>query len=383
MPASGASPSPSGRLELARPRADCLELRLAGSWLLQGARPSPAEVEREIAARPARRLSFDATGVERWDTAIVTFLGRIVELAGARSIEVDRSGLPPGVQRLLRLAEAVPEKQGARGQAASRGWLERVGLQAIAASRSARDFLSFLGEATVASANLLRLRARVPLADVLLFVQGAGIEALPIVTLISFLVGLILAFVGSVQLEQFGATIYVANLVAIGMAREMGAIMTGVIMAGRTGAAFAAQLGTMKVTEEIDALTTLGIKPVEYLVLPRVIALSLMMPLLCIYSDFIGIVGGTVVGVGLLDLNLSQYLNQTLRYATLTQFATGVFKSWVFGVLIALSGCLRGLECGDSASAVGDAATSAVVTSIVLLVIADGLFAVIFNALGI
>jgi phospholipid/cholesterol/gamma-HCH transport system permease protein len=219
--------------------------------------------------------------------------------------------------------------------------------------------------------------------DLFLLIQQCGAQALPIVTLISFLVGVILAFVGAVQLKQFGAQIYVADLVGIAMVREMGAMMTGIIMAGRTGAAFAAQLGTMKVTQELDAFTTMGFSPLEFLVLPRVIALVLMMPLLCLYSDFVGVLGGAAIGVGMLDLSWTTYFRETTHAIDLTDLFGGVFKSSVYGLLIALSGCLRGIQCGNSSSAVGDAATSAVVTGIVAIVAACGVFAVVFYVLGI
>lgn len=370
------------RVEFARPRPDMLRIRLAGNWLLRAPRPGTDALEREIADLPPRRAIFDGSGIGEWDSAVLTWLERVQRMLEARSIPSDRGGLPAGIQRLMALAEAVPEKKGARGTGATAPFVQRVGEAAIAAGEGAIEFLGFVGEAARASWNLLRMRARMPVADLFLFIQGTGIEALGIVALISFLVGLILAFVGAVQLKQFGATIYVANLVEIGMAREMGAIMTGIIMAGRTGAAFAAQLGTMKVTEEIDALRTLGIDPVEYLVLPRLFALTLMMPLLCLYSDVVGIAGGAAVGIGMLGITPAQYLQQTLYYATMTQFVIGIAKAGVFGILVALSGCLRGMQCGDSASAVGDAATSAVVTSIVLIVVADGIFAVMLDALG-
>jgi phospholipid/cholesterol/gamma-HCH transport system permease protein len=216
-----------------------------------------------------------------------------------------------------------------------------------------------------------------------LTLQQCGIQALPIVSLISLLVGLILAFVGAVQLMMFGAQIYVASLVGIAMVRVMGAIMTGIIMAGRTGAAFAAQLGTMQVNEEIDALKTLGISPMEFLVLPRMLALTLMMPLLCLYADLMGILGGLIVGVGMLDLSAVEYFNQTKASVTLTYFWIGLFHSAVFGVLVALAGCLRGLQCGRSASAVGDAATSAVVTGIVSIIVATAIITIMCNVLGV
>ena len=202
-------------------------------------------------------------------------------------------------------------------------------------------------------------------------------------SLIAFLVGVILAFMGAVQLSQFGASIYVADLVGIGMVRDMGAMMTAIIMSGRTGAAFAAKLGTMKVTQEIDALTTMGISPLEFLVLPRVLALLMMMPLLCLFADFVGILGGAFVGVAMLDLSLTSYLRETISSITFVDFAGGIIKGTTYGGLIALAGCLRGFQCGDSSSAVGDAATAAVVMSIVMVVAACGAFAVAFNFLGI
>jgi phospholipid/cholesterol/gamma-HCH transport system permease protein len=188
---------------------------------------------------------------------------------------------------------------------------------------------------------------------------------------------------GAIQLRQFGAQIYVADLVGIGMTREMAALMAGIIMAGRTGAAFAAQLGTMQVNEEIDALKTLGISPMEFLVLPRMLALVLMMPLLTLYGDLLGILGGVVVGTGILNLSLTEYLVETQNAVHLNSFVVGLVKSVVFGALVAIAGCLRGMQCGRSAQAVGEAATSAVVMGIVSIVAADGVFAVITDALGV
>jgi phospholipid/cholesterol/gamma-HCH transport system permease protein len=219
--------------------------------------------------------------------------------------------------------------------------------------------------------------------DLFGIIQDCGPNALPIVTLISFLVGLILAFMGAVQLQSFGAQIYVADLVAIAATREMGCLMTGIIMAGRTGAAFAAQLGTMRVNEEIDALVTMGIQPMDFLVLPRMVALILMMPLLTVYSDLLAIMGGAFVGVTMLDLGFIEYLDRTAQALTLTNFSLGIVKGAIFGILVALSGCLRGIQSGRSAAAVGLAATSAVVTAIVLIVVAEGIFAVVLNALKI
>jgi phospholipid/cholesterol/gamma-HCH transport system permease protein len=373
-----------GQVSLERAGAEKLIVRFAGAWRLRGGLPSSSLVERELQSAPALRdVAFEARDLTSWDSSVLTFLVDVSELCHSRGIAMDRSRLPAGLQRLLELAEAVPEKKGARKEEVDVSFLERVGASVIGAGSSLGEMLKFLGEMSVTFVRLFRMSVRFRAVDLLLLVQQAGAQALPIVTLISFLVGVILAFVGAVQLKQFGAQIYVADLVGIAMIREMGAMMTGIIMAGRTGAAFAAQLGTMKVTQEIDAFTTMGFSPLEFLVLPRVIALVLMMPLLCLYSDFVGVVGGAVIGVGMLDLSWTTYFRETSNAISLTDVFGGVFKSSVYGVLIALSGCLRGIQCGNSSSAVGDAATSAVVTGIVAIVVACGVFAVVFYVLGI
>jgi len=363
---------------------EAILIRLSGAWRLRGGLPSATLVQRELESSPqVRGVALEARELTSWDSSVLTFLVEVSELCRQRGIQMDRAGLPAGVRRLLELAEAVPEKKGARKEEVEAPFLERVGNSAIGAGESLGEMLNFLGEMSVTFVRLFRMKVRFRAVDLVLLIQQCGAQALPIVTLISFLVGVILAFVGAVQLRQFGAQIYVADLVGIAMVREMGAMMTGIIMAGRTGAAFAAQLGTMKVTQELDAFTTMGFSPLEFLVLPRVIALVLMMPLLCLYADFVGILGGAAIGVSMLDLSWTTYFRETTNAINLTGLFGGVFKSSVYGVLIALSGCLRGIQCGNSSSAVGDAATSAVVTGIVAIVSACGVFAVVFYVLGI
>ena len=358
------------------PDVACVEL--AGAWRNEDQLPDSSEVWREIQAGPAvHRLTFDTRHVTDWDSGLVTFAIKLLEEARERGIESDRTELPDGAQRLLRLAEAVPERHTGRARARL-PWLARIGAWATAGGVEITTQLAFLGEGMLALGALLRGRARFRMNDLLVVIQDCGPRALGIVSLISFLVGLILAFVGAVQLQQFGASIFVANLVAIAMTREIGCMMTAVVMAGRTGAAFAAELGTMNTNQEIDALSTMGISPMEFLVLPRMMAL---MPLLTIYADLVGILGGAVVGVAMLGLSPVEYFEQTRAAMGLTSFFIGVSKSVVFGVLVALVGCLRGMQSGRSADAVGRAATSAVVTSIVLIVVIDGIFAVILNVL--
>ncbi len=356
---------------------------LSGAWALGPDLPAPDEVVRHFdSGRNINAICFDTATVTSWDTGILTFLATVFEESTRRNIRVNREGLPEGVQRLLHLAAAAPPKDRAR-TAQPLPVLERIGTAAVAVAGATGNALGFIGKSFLAFADLLRGKARYRKPDLFLFIQECGAQALPIVTLISLLVGLILAFVGAVQLQMFGAQIYVANLVGLGMAREMGAMMTGIIMAGRTGAAFAAQLGTMQVNEEIDAFQTLGVDPMQFLVLPRMLALLLMMPLLCLYADFMGILGGTIVATGLLDISFAQYFEQTCTALHLRDFSLGLIKSVVFGLIVALCGCMQGMNCGRNASAVGQAATSAVVQSIVWIVVFDAALTILYSILGI
>ncbi len=364
------------------PSVDGVVLRLSGSWRMQNDLPSAAEVERGLAAvSTGRRLGFDARGVDEWDSGFLVFILNVLDAATSLGFSVDRAGLPDGVRKLLDLAAAVPERDTKRG-AAPPPFLARLGRSAVSALGSAREMITFVGEATLALAHAAVGRARYRRVDLFLNIEDAGANALGIVSLISFLIGLILAFVGAIQLRQFGAQIYIADLVAIGMAREMGAMMAAIIMAGRTGAAYAAQLGTMRVNEEIDALTTMGISPFEFLVLPRMLGLILMMPLLTIYANMVGILGGAVVGIGMLKVGLIPYWHRTWEAVSVGDFAAGLIKSVVFGVLIAIAGCMRGMQSGRSSAAVGLAATSAVVTGIVFIIVSDAILTVVYDAIG-
>jgi phospholipid/cholesterol/gamma-HCH transport system permease protein len=368
-----------GAIQISRPAADTLLVQLAGEWQIRQPLPSPAEVEQQINAGPAvQHLIFAAQDLGSWDSRILTFLRKVEALCRKREINVDRSGLPDGIRRLLNLAEAVPERQGAGRGAARELIFARIGKGAIAVVAEVGNMLEFLGAACLAFLGLLRGRGGFRASDLALLLQECGAQALPIVTLISFLVGAILAFIGAVQLQQFGAQIFVANLVGLAMALEMAAMMTAIIMSGRTGAAFAAQLGTMRVNQEIDALTTLGISPMEFLVVPRMLALVLMVPLLTIYANLMGMLGGAAISATMLDISLPMYFHQTREALTLKYFAQGLIKSTVYGVIIALAGCMRGMQSGRSAAAVGEAATSAVVTSIVGIIVASAILTVIF-----
>ena len=351
---------------------------------MAGSLPSTAALLDELAdpAAPAH-IEFDAQALGRWDTGLMILLSAVRRAAESRNATLDSAGLPDGARKLLELAFAVPERVGARRSQVADSLVVRVGKATQKTLEHARELLAFLGELTQSFGRLLRGQAVFDRADLMTFFHQAGAQALGIVSLISFLIGVIFAFVGAYQMEQFGAGIYVANLVAVAMVREMSAIMTGIIMAGRTGAAFAAQLGTMKVNEETDALRTLGLNPMDFLVLPRAIALIVMMPLLTLYADLLGIAGGMTAALAMLDISFVQYFEQTLGAVTLHDLFGGLFKSLVYGTVVTVAGCQQGMACGNSAQAVGEATTGAVVMGILLIVISASVLTVIYTVLGI
>jgi len=363
---------------------DGLLLRFHGEWRMGGrGRPGVSLFHTEFAKEPAiKTVRFDLSGVKEYDSALITFLLQCYDISRAAKTTFDIESLPEGPRQLLRLATAVPEAEDARPNAPQKSnFFTWIGCDALTFIRESREIFEFIGQCVLAVVQLAKGKARFRWSDVWLNIQQCGSQALPIVSLISFLVGLILAYVGAITLRQYGGTIFIANLVGLAMTREMGAMMTGVIMSGRTGAAFAAQLGTMKVSEEIAALSTLGLSPIEFLVLPRMIALFLMFPLLTLYANFIGMFGGLVVALSM-QLSYSAYKNQLIGALTLTHFSVGMIKSLFFGLIVAMTGCLRGMQCGNSSAAVGEATTRAVVSGITCMIIADAIFAVIFNILN-
>jgi phospholipid/cholesterol/gamma-HCH transport system permease protein len=361
-----------------------LKVGLSGDWLLGHELPGPDPILDRLRQPPKPgALEFDAQALGDWDTGLVKTLIAIHRSAEANGVAVDDAGLPEGARRLLELAFAVKEREGARRTATEKPWLQHLGESVLEDLRSGRELVDFLGELILSFRRFLSGKATYLKSDVVQHIQEAGAEAFPIVSLISFLIGMIFAFVGVMQLNLFGAGIYTADLVAVAMVREMAAIMTAIIMAGRTGAAYAAQIGTMKVNEEIDALTTLGVNPIDFLVTPRVIALIVMMPLLTMYASLMGIIGGMAVGLIMLDVSLVQYVEQTINAVGLNSLFGGLFKCIVYGTLVALAGCQQGMACGSSAMAVGQSTTKAVVMGIVLIVVSASILTVIYINLGI
>jgi phospholipid/cholesterol/gamma-HCH transport system permease protein len=371
------------RLTARRKEAGVVVVEIAGDWLDRSGLPDVSAAEKELAGDGVSALEFDAQGLGRWDSALMVRILALNELCTKGKVEFRAKTLPDGLAKLIALSQAVPEKAGAARKEAKTSFLQRVGESGHEAWTGGTVMLSFMGESVVALLKMLRGRAQFRWSDTLMVIQQTGPEALGIVALINFLIGMILAFVGATELSQFGASIYTADLVAVATVREMACIMTGIIICGRTGAAFAAQLGTMKVNQEIEAFQTFGISSFEFLVLPRMLALILMMPLLCLFADLISIAGGFLVSTLMLDVSPVLYLHRTIHAIKLSAFLMGVGKGAFFGVLVALTGCLRGMQCGTNAAAVGQATTSAVVTGITLIIASDGIFAVICSVLHI
>lgn len=358
-------------------QGDGWEVVLAGSWQITRPRPTWSEVR---ADRQPARVRVRLEGEVTWDSALLLFLFEVQEWCRASGAYCDLDAVPEKTRVLLRQLAGAHETSVPFDR--SENFLTSVGLATQDTLRKGGDISRFVGECTLAAQQVLRLPGKFRWRDCLHEMQQCGAMALPIVSLISFLVGVTLAYTAAVVLRQFGGDIWIADLIGLSMVREMGAVMTAVVLAGRTGAAYAATLGNMKANDELDALETLGISPVQFLVLPRMLALAVMMPLLALYSNALGILGGMVVAMGLLKIPPTAYWIEMQTIVDMSDIMVGVIKAGAFGVIVGLSGCLRGLQAERSAAGVGRAATSAVVTAILLLIVADAIFAVLFNALG-
>lgn len=345
--------------------------------------PAINTVISEIAShKDISQITFDVSKLQKWDSCFVSFLFQLLRECEHRNIQVYRDALPQGVGNLLGLALKVHEKE-IITRKVHEPFLERIGSKVLAVGKSILLMLNFLGEIAISFSRLFAGKANFRRDEFIGIVQKCGANALPLVSLISILVGIILAFIGAIQLRLFGAQIYIADIVGIGMVRVMGAVMTGILMAGRTGASFAAELGIMQVNEEIDALKTLGVSPVDFLVTPRILALVIMMPLLTLYADFMGILGGFVVSTGLLGLNPVEYWEHTQTAVKLSNLWIGIIHGFTFGIIVAITGCLQGINCERNSASVGEATTSAVVTGITGIVIATAIITFICQVLGV
>ena len=359
-----------------------VNVQVSGDWVLGAQRPDWRSLWQQLPEGTPAALDFDFSALGRWDTGLMVFLAGCLEEASRRGVRINEDQFPQGVRKLLELSRAVPDKETGGGDA-SCSFLDSLGRNARDVLAGVGTFLTFTGEVALGFTRLLRAQKVFRSSDFMTILYQCSAAALPIVGLISLLSGLTMAFVGAVQLQKFGAEIFVADLVGLAMVREMGALMAAIVMTGRTGASFAAQLGNMRVSEEIDALETLGIRPVDFLVVPRLIALVLVMPLLCMYANVIGILGGYLVGVLMLDMSTHQYVTQTFNAMSLNDLFSGEIKSVFFGMVVAASGCFYGIRCGQSSAAVGQAVTQSVVTGITFIIVVDAVFAVIFHILGV
>jgi len=383
---SAPSPQDSTARAEARLEGDCLHVAVGGRWHITQSRPdwqaTIAGAVGETGYNPLRVRLFMAEDLAAWDSALVLFVGEGLRWSRAHDSFCDLSALPQPVRQLADQLTGATEQVDAPPHQPAQNFLAMVGHAATDIWQKAGEIAAFVGECALGAAHVARAPRKFRWQDCFDEMQQCGAMALPIVGLISFLVGVTLAYTGAIVLRQYGGDVYLADLIGLAMVREMGAVMTAVVLAGRTGAAFAATLGNMRANEEIDALTTFGIRPVDFLVLPRVVALGLMTPLLALYANALGIIGGMAVAYGLLHISPSAYWNEMLQIVTQRAVNVGLIKATAFGLIVGLSGCLRGLEAERSAAGVGRAATSAVVTALLLLIIADAFFAVLFNALG-
>lgn len=356
-------------------------LYLSGNWTEGQPIPRLLQLPDILAQHAAPGpIALDLSGISEWDSQLPAFCLQWLKLCQSRGIACERRRHGSSLDELLDLATATPP---AEPRQPGKRWLSTVtirrNLQEI--GEQVQESLAFVGDATLACATCMLPRSSMRWSDLRLYCAQAGPQALPIITLTSILVGMILAYLGAVQLKDFGAEVYVADLVGIGMLREMGALMTAVVMAGRTGAAYAAQIGTMQGNDEIDALTTLGLSPMEFLVAPRLLALAIMMPLLTIYANLLGMLGGGIVAAGM-GISPLAYLNELVTVLAPSHFMVGLSKSLLFAVLIAIAGCRAGMSAGRSSAGVGDATTEAVVTGVVYLIIADAGMNILFQQIG-
>ena len=326
----------------------------------------------EPKSKTVETIAFDLSQLNSWDSRLMVWLLDCRTYCLEHQLEFAGETLPDNIQKLIGLATTVPERE-TQPVRSKDTWVSQLGEGTVNIYRKINDLLAFVGECAMGFLRLGLGRRQFRMGDFVYHVQASGWQALPVVTLISLLMGMIIAFLGSVVLSLFRAEIYVSYLVGWGVIREMGAVMTGMILVGRTGAAFAAEIGSMQVDEEIDALKTLGISPIDFVVLPRLIALALMMPLLTIWANFFGVFGGMLVSQAIMDITPAQFLNSLRAILTPVDFYISVIKGGVFGLLIGFAGCIHGIRCGSSADAVGKATTSAVVAGITLIVIFNAL----------
>jgi phospholipid/cholesterol/gamma-HCH transport system permease protein len=370
----------SGRGWLARIDGTNMVLFLSGDWTAQDDVSRMHVTDSLLQRSNIQALRFDSSNLGRWDSSLLVFLSSLREASRRRHIVFDQTGLPPAARRLLALLPAAPPESVVPVR--NVGTVERVGIRAIGIGSDLAGITTLIGETILRTGAAVRGQARTRIVDLLACIQDAGIAALPMVAIVNILVGGIVAFVGGIQLRRLGAEIYVADLIGVTEVREMAPLMTAIVMSGRTGSAYAAEIAAMQGSEEIDALQAIGISVFDYLILPRVSALTTMMPLLCIYAGALGLFGGFGVAVAMMNISAAGFVVQLRGAVAGNDILLGLAKSIAFGSWIAIAGCRIGLKAGRSATDVGHAATAAAVSGIVGVIALDAIFDVCANAFG-
>jgi len=375
------APSPAASLSLSDVDGK-RELRLAGrldAYSIAGVWP---DARAALDAAPNVPVLIETSRVEYCDGGGIAMLVDLLRQPRRPEAKVSVVGLKPQFETLLDQFDPAALRVAPAEHAERLHTVAEIGRAALIVGRDLRLQIAFIGETSSALWFAITHPHRVRWKDVWYICEQVGVNALPIVALISFLLGIILAFQSAVPMRQFGAEIFVADLVGLSILRELGPLMTAILLAGRSGAAFAAEIGTMKVNEELNALTTMGLDPVRFLVVPRIIAALLMMPLLVIFSDLIGILGGALTMISF-NIPISAFLHEVDSLVDVKDLLAGLAKAPVFAILIAGIGCLRGLQTQTGASAVGISATRAVVSAIILLVVVDGIYAFVYYLLDV
>jgi phospholipid/cholesterol/gamma-HCH transport system permease protein len=363
---------------------DGLRVVVLGAWTLDVAIALNDKMS-ELAGRNTRAVFLDASALTTLDSAGAWVIGRTMRAMAARGADIQVDGMRDDFRALLDKTEIVdPEVplDEVPGMSIA-SVLHRTGSAVFASMSIGRDLLGFFGLTIVTLGRLLIGRARLRWISLFRQIEAVGFDALPIVGLLCFLVGIVLAYMGALQLQRFGAAILTVNLVGVSVLREIGVLLTAIIVAGRSGSAFTAQIGTMKVNQEVDAMETLGLSPVDVLVMPRLVALFIALPLLVFFGDMMGLVGGAVISVVYLDLSFGQFLIQLKDAVDFWDFGTGLIKAPVFAYVIALVSCHQGLQVSGSAESVGTRTTASVVQSIFLVIVLDAVFAIFFAEIGI
>ncbi len=354
-----------------------ITISLHGDLVIGTAHTILRKIAPEIKKHAFENALIDMAGVNQLDDYGVMVISEIQNMTGIADNKVEVAGIHPDHKKIFDITNFDRSTLCPITLPPSPNIIIQTGASAINGLTGLTDFISFVGAIALSVARVARRPRSLRYGDIVLHMKTTGVDAVPIVGLISLMLGLIIAFVSSMQLKIYGANLYVANLVAVAMVQELGPIMTAIVVAGRSGSAYAAEISTMKISEEIDALYVMGFDPNLFLVLPRLIAAVLVVPVLTMFSNLFAIAGGAIIGATMLDVAMDTYINQSINAIKLFELMWGLFKSSVFAALIALTGCLRGFQARGGAASVGNATTSAVVTAIFLIILFDSMFAVI------